>query len=401
MIRGKCAQEFTWSVPFLCIALIVLGLLRPKPTAPPQQPNGRIVIDAEGAKVNVEEPFRGIVLTWGAWTVNGYLMNTKSPESVMNAGGPVARHWFDVRGWMSKVYPQVLRDDKYWNVRFGDEIQRTKGEIETLYAFNPGAFLGNGGQFGMVPFLRRAGLPVLSLCDYRAVKDWDECSYSTARVETSLIGHPEAGEALIARYKQAFADIKKELKPETLGKQPRMLLMSSSREDWSFLYLTRVHSSFQLYLPRAAVENASIGNTGEGIDAERILAMDPDIIILYGLPNDPNPRESPQEFLHDPRWRGLKAVRERRVYRMAGGGSLSGLVFEPIDVRWLAEVAHPDRLEPRVRQILRDRFFTEFNYHLSDDQIDKYLNVEENRGMLGAERFEKDDQAINEPGISK
>jgi iron complex transport system substrate-binding protein len=180
-----------------------------------------------------------------------------------------------------------------------------------------------------------------------------------------------------------------QVKPDTLGKQPRVLLMSSSMEDWSFLYLTNVHSSFQLYLPRAAVENASIGNTGEGIDAERILAMDPDIIILYGSRNDPNPRASPQEFLCDPRWRGLKAVRERRVYRMAGGGGLSGLVLQPIDIRWLAEIAHPDRLQPRVRQIMRDRFLTEFNYHLSDDQIDQYLNVEENRGMLGAERFER------------
>ena len=389
MTEGKSTRHLTWCVPFLCIALIALGLLRPKPTAQPPL-RGHAVIDAEGVEAYIQEPFRGIALTWGAWSADGYLMNTKSPDTIMNAGGPVARHRFDMYEWTSKIYPQVLRDDKYWNVRYGDEIQRAKGDLEALYAFNPGVFLGNGGDFGMVPFLRRTGLPVLSLCWYRPEDNWDDCSYSAARIETSLIGHPEDGEALIARYKQAFADIKEELKPETIGKQPRMLLMMSSKNDWSFFYLTTVGSSFQIYLPRAAVENASIGNTGERIDAERLLAMDPDIIILYGSHNAPDSIESPQEFLRDPRWRGLKAVRERRVYRMAGGGGLSGLVLQPIDVRWLAEVAHPDRLQPRVRQIMRDRFLTEFNYQLSEEQIDKYLNVEENRGMRGAERFERD-----------
>jgi ABC-type Fe3+-hydroxamate transport system substrate-binding protein len=213
MIKEIGSRDLAWIAPFLCVGFIALGLLRPNPTSPPLA-HGRTVVDAEGIREKIEDPFRGIALTRGAWTVEGYLMNTRSTDSIMNAGGSVARHWFDVRGWMSKVYPQVLRDDKYWNVRFGDDIQRTKGEIETLYEFNPGAFLGNGGQFGMVPFLRRAGLPILSLCWYPADKDWDDCSYSAARVETSLLGHPEAGEALIDRYKQAFADIKEELNPD-------------------------------------------------------------------------------------------------------------------------------------------------------------------------------------------
>jgi hypothetical protein len=38
--------------------------------------------------------------------------------------------------------------------------------------------------------------------------------------------------------------------------------------------------------------------------------------------------------MHDPRWRGLKAVLDKRVYTMPGtnpgGGGLAGLIFQPL-----------------------------------------------------------------------
>lgn len=49
-------------------------------------------------------------------------------------------------------------------------------------------------------------------------------------------------------------------------------------------------------------------------------------------------------------------------------------------------------MKPRVRQLLRDRFLSEFDYRLSDDQIDDILNVEENRGLPGMDRFERNYQ---------
>jgi hypothetical protein len=55
-------------------------------------------------------------------------------------------------------------------------------------------------------------------------------------------------------------------------------------------------------------------------------------------------------------------------------------------------------MKPRVRQLLRERFITEFNYHLSDDQIDEILNVDENRGLPEANRFEHRPQAQMKKG---
>jgi iron complex transport system substrate-binding protein len=388
IFRAEYHRELVWILPFLCVALMVTSLLRPQRqfSAPT---HNRVVIDGAGVKVAIEEPFRGVVFTWGAWGVGGYLANTRAPQTVLNAGGPEDREWFGKHDIMSKVYPQVLNDDRYWDPDNGDWAQRAKSEIEGLMRYNAGAYLGNGGEMGMVPILRSVGLPALNLLwtQRDLTKNWDDACYLSARVESTLTEQPQAGEALIARYKQAFADIKSELRPETLPHQPRVLMMGSSWEDRGYFYLKSVKNSYQIYFPPAGIINASEGLTGDREDAERILAMDPDMIYLTGSRDSWWPTEDPQQFLRDPRWRGLKAVQTRRVYRVPGGGGLGGLLFQPIYNRWMAEMAHPDRMQPRVRQLLRDRFITEFNYRLSEDQIDEILNVDENGGLPGAERF--------------
>jgi len=87
----------------------------------------------------------------------------------------------------------------------------------------------------------------------------------------------------------------------------------------------------------------------------------------------------------------MKAVQEKRVYRMPGTSSadLAIMQFRPLWTRWMAEIAYPDRMQPRLRQLLRESFMHEFGYRLSDDQIDVLLRVDENKDSVGYERFER------------
>ena len=160
--------------------------------------------------------------------------------------------------------------------------------------------------------------------------------------------------------------------------------------NWNYFYIKTVRNDYQIYFPPAGINNAYPRWMENRLDAERVLAIDPDIILLTGSRDFPHAGESPQEFMHDPRWRDLKAVKEKCVYRMFGGGGLGGIIFQPLYDRFMAEIAHPDRLQPKLRQLLRDRILTEFNYRLSDDEIDEMLNVDENSGSDGAERFTRD-----------
>jgi hypothetical protein len=133
------------------------------------------------------------------------------------------------------------------------------------------------------------------------------------------------------------------------------------------------------------VHNACVcQNYFEVVDAEHIIADDPDFIVLGPTPKT----ELPDEFVADPRWRSLKAVVNRHVYRAPPG--IDYYIASPFWSRWLAELAHPGNMPRQSRQLYRDYVKWLFNYSLSDDELDTAFAVKDNRNMANAERFSAD-----------
>ncbi len=385
-------REFIWLAPFLCVALMALALLRPQPefSSPVQ---GRTVVDASGARVRIALPYRGTALAWSA-LLREYLHDTRAPETLLTPGH-ADREYFS-KEVMSWIYPQLLKRNSLWDAKAASYGRGANAEVESLMALDAGAYLGTKG--GCVPLLQRIGLP--ALYGTFGWKTEDERFFKQARVETAVIGHPERGEELIATYCRAFADLERELQPATLKGRPRVLLFGGSARDGHVLYVRSTRHSHQIYVLRAGLKNASEGWTGESEDAERILAMEPDIIFLMERSRDP---ETVQEFMRDPRWRGLKAVKERRVYRIPGTSSadLAIMQYRPLWTRWMAEIAYPERMQPKLRVMLRDSFVHEFGYRLTDDQIDVLLRIDENKGSVGYERFSRNCRVGNGRGPAR
>jgi hypothetical protein len=166
----------------------------------------------------------------------------------------------------------------------------------------------------------------------------------------------------MASYCRVIADLQQELQPATLFHRPGVLMQGEYGGDFA----------------RTGVVNIELERKIPGDDAERLLILDPEMIF--------SARGDPRKFMEDSIWQGLKAVQERRVYKW----TQYGLTYKPIQIRWMAELVHPERLQPKARQMLRDRVISEFGYRLSDEEIDRVLNVEENSGSAGAERFTRD-----------
>jgi hypothetical protein len=71
-------------------------------------------------------------------------------------------------------------------------------------------------------------------------------------------------------------------------------------------------------------------------------------------------------------------------------GTLLGLTYNPLWERWMAEIAHPDRMPGSLRSRLRAHLEDLYSYHLSDAEIDDLLNIAANRNSAGYERFRAD-----------
>lgn len=375
-----------WAVPFVSLAVIALTLLRPDPQVPPPE-SSRIVTDMLGRKVHIALPFKGVAVTWFARATD-YLSETDAPGDIVTMG--TDERSVLTRSLLGKIYPELLLKEAVWNTRKIAYGRGPNAEVETLLAFKePGVFLGGDR---MVPVFERVGLPVAGLT-------WDKQNMEVtlikaATMRTALSGNPERGQALIARYHQAFRELEQELQPGTIGSWPRVLYMTSMTTNKRLLWYWNSADPFSVYFPRAAMENAvpSTHQTTEPTmvrpDAERILLTDPDSVLLFDSPFIPN-RQSPAEFMADPRWQGMRAVATKRVYRLPTAYPLDmrGIGLMPVMARLMAELAHPDRLQPRVRTMLREFMFQDFGYRMSEDEIDAALKLDENGGSAGFERF--------------
>ena len=105
------------------------------------------------------------------------------------------------------------------------------------------------------------------------------------------------------------------------------------------------------------------------VTMEQVIAWDPEVILVGGL-------TTPDAIRNDPRWKGIRAVRENRVYTCPEGvfiwghGSSEGHLF----VLWLAKILHPDKF--RSFDLIRETraYFSRFyQYPLTEEEARRIL----------------------------
>jgi hypothetical protein len=212
--------------------------------------------------------------------------------------------------------------------------------------------------------------------------------FAEVRALNAALDQTALGETIIARYRQEMADVANELRPETIpeAERPRVLGLGASPGDWSNIHTGSGDDPF-LATRSAARKNLRV--SGRFNEAERVLAMDPDIIM-----------GNPLEMGADIRWRGMRAVREHHVY--GGNYALGGYIHDidnlPLSARWKAEIFHPTRMSATIREKIRAHYREAYGFEMNDAQIDILLRVEENAGAVGYERFLARDSAYMDRG---
>lgn len=102
---------------------------------------------------------------------------------------------------------------------------------------------------------------------------------------------------------------------------------------------------------------------------EQIISWNPDVIVIGAL--------APLHLVHDdPRWKGIKAVREKRVYSSPEGvfvwshGSSESFLL----VMWLAKTLHPDKFRDLdVVEEVREYYKKFYHYPLTDKEARRIL----------------------------
>ncbi|MDR3203735.1 MAG: ABC transporter substrate-binding protein [Deltaproteobacteria bacterium] len=385
-------KDFLWIFPFLSLCLMTLSLYKDTPTYPPL--TGRTITDAEGRKVVIPENFKGIIPIMN-FHLSVFLEKTHSPEFLAKAGSPKSRHDYIFSPWrrdlMDWVFPMVLRDDSLWDF---------PSDLESILAYDQEGYiyLANFFYLGQIrhdDIHTRLGLNTISYyprSTYPRRPTSEEIEESTqimATVLNDLIGQKDMAEVYMADYWKDLDDLAFELDLKSLESHPRVLHVFSSATDWTYVSFSGNHNE------RLGLNDSSKGRRalGREQDAERILFIDPDIIFT----NDAI------KFIKDPRWQGLKAVKEQTVYsgpRFNPWENDSN--FYPLSLRYTAEAVYPERMAPKLRNMLREKFEKNYGYLLKNYEIDYILNLKDmSHSPFLIKRFGHiDDSNINEPIMS-
>ncbi|MEJ1962840.1 MAG: hypothetical protein WDO56_15345 [Gammaproteobacteria bacterium] len=375
--------QLIWCVPLAALGLMSLALLRPEPVVEPDVPAHAVTVtDSIGDRVPVPMPPLGVASVH----LDEYLPQTHAPALLLRAGTSRDREKFLAGRW-AELFPE-LADGHYWK----DEYPFN---FESLIAEEPGVlhfgFIWLGGDRYGAADLRRFGVTALStfvsedfqppdppLLRAPKLEDSEYHMFGWIRTMNAALGQPEFGDRVIAEYLDAIHTLHEELRPETIpeAERPRVLGLFAPMDDWSRMAVSSDDN------PRLATRGTAkkLRASGRDQEAERVLAMNPDILM-----------GNPRELYQDVRWRGLKAVQERRVYASHPDFNRFNHDLDnlPLAARWLSEIFHPDRLEPTVREHIRAYYLKRYGFELSDGRIDELLCVEVNKDSRGYARFQR------------
>jgi iron complex transport system substrate-binding protein len=195
-----------------------------------------------------------------------------------------------------------------------------------------------------------------------------------------LTGKPGRANYLTDRYKLKIAELFRTVP----AKQPLITLLFVSHDY--FMLWPQLPSRFDIYLARLGAVNLAAGSPkNSGPNIESLFRLDPDFIFLYDYGND----LTVQDVYGNPALSGLKALKNRKVYRMPKGAMrMLGPVEEPLLFAWLGQILHYGNMPfTSLREEIKNTFKDIYSFDISETEIDKMLHIKENSPSFGYEQF--------------
>ena len=121
------------------------------------------------------------------------------------------------------------------------------------------------------------------------------------------------------------------------------------------------------------------------VNAEQIIAWDPEVIFLNGFEEE----LTPEDVYSNPLFADLSAVQSRRVYKLPIGGYRWDPPDQesPLTWAWVGSLLHPDQPVSGLREEISVRYEMLYGQTPNADDIDAILRVGMNGGSAHYEQF--------------
>lgn len=252
-----------------------------------------------------------------------------------------------------KIYPRS-REIK-------DPGTSENASVEYLLSVKPDLIVTNDGK--MVEKMREVGLPI-----YLLDKESPENIIKCISILGKLLGKTEKAEEVNKYFKDKLSFIKE--KTSSISQENKIKVYVAG----SKLFSTFGKDYFQTFMVENAGGVSVSGNTSGGkidISLEKLLAWDPDVIILT-----PYTPDSANDVLSNPSLATLKAVKEKKVYKLPKYiVSWDTPVPESfLGTMWIANKIYPQELSFDMEKEIREFYLKVYNFKIPEEDLNKLLD---------------------------
>jgi iron complex transport system substrate-binding protein len=329
------------------------------------------VTDQYGRKVELEKPAERIVTV--PIPAASLTMTLDGSESRLVGMNPSAKRALK-EGILSKFFPKAL--DINSDIVMGEGFAPN---VETLLTLEPDVVFqwGDRGDDIVKP-IEAAKLPVV-LLKYGTQEDLE----TWIGMFGTVLGRNERAGEILAWHRSERAELDKAVAGIPREKRPKILYLYRYGESIS---IGGKNSYFDYFIKMVGGVNPAENVPSESqINEEQLLTWDPDIILLNGFQS----ALSPGDIYGNGNFAGVKAVKNRHVYKMPLGGYRWDPPNQesPLMWKWLAMLAHPDTFNWDLREDIAKACAFLYNQTPTQEDIDGILRMPMNATAANYERF--------------
>lgn len=348
------------------------------------RPGTRIVVDDNGDKVEVPEKIERVVVTNIlplASAVAVYLNDGSRIVGMHPASYSAAKN-----GLLGELYPEVLKADTGF-------IQGASLNIEALMALRPDIVLVNAPDRRMIDMIRGAGLAAFGISPskwhYDVIETHNRWMQSLAQLFPEAKGKGELIEKKSREIAKMVADRTKDL-----PREERARILFIFRYDAKSLVTSGKNFFGQYWCDAVGGINVAEGITADNSNAvigmEEVYGYDPDVIFITNF-TAALPEDIYGSKIGGDDWSPVKAVREKRVYKMPLGiyRSYTPSADTPLTLLWMAKRVYPERFKDvDLTTEVKKYYQTVFGVSLTEKQISRMFSPEAaaSRGATGKTR---------------
>lgn len=357
---------------FMLVPLIAFFLALFPPVITPTVYIAPVTQDMSGRAINVSLPANRALIF--PVILSSYITIDGGTEHIMATTEP-ARN-LAIIGLLGQIYPAVSQIPT-----LGTTVAPV--DPEHVIALKPDAVFVWAEQ---AESLERVGLPGLIEVSINP-KDQPGSRLAMWKLMGSVTSKQGKADSLLTRYFSKCQELKSII-PNTPADKPRVAILY--RVGNGFWGIGGRNYNLNDRLEFAGAQNAAMNyKISGGVDLEQLLVLDPDIILLNSGPGD----DLPQNIYTRPEWESLRAVRERRVYKMPVYSYMNAVINAPVEdpllLLWMAELFYPDKMPRKLRSEFKETYRNIYQYDISDEEIDSAIFLKENLCSAGYERFSR------------